>query len=76
MMWTYLPHHWCGQATIDLYRGAITSTLCQTHGVKNKYLLLEDNDTTGYNDDPPRGSRPECPGGGFLLGFLMGIRIP
>ena len=51
VMWAYLPQRWCGQAAVDLYQGAIKSTLRRTRGVKNKYLLLEDNDPTGYKSN-------------------------
>ena len=47
-MWHALPKHWSGEVAANLYRGAIAKTLQKVSGDKDKYLVGEDNDRTGY----------------------------
>ena len=47
VLWEYLST-WNGKAAADLYRGPIKRTLRTHRGVKSKYLILEDNDPSGY----------------------------
>ena len=48
VLWEYLSRSWSGQAAADLYAGPILKTLKKHRGDKRKYLLVEDNDRTGY----------------------------
>ena len=47
-VWHYLPGRWSGAAAADLYRDVIAPALKRHCGVKRKYILLEDNDPTGF----------------------------
>ena len=47
-LWHYLPKRWCGKAAVDCYEGPIARALRRNKGQKRKYLVLEDNDPSGY----------------------------
>ena len=47
-LWQELPATWNGQAAEDLYRGPLATTLVAQRGRKRRYMILEDNDPTGY----------------------------
>lgn len=49
VLWEYLGKRWTGQAASDLYRGPILKAMQKARGEKDKYLICEDNDRTGYN---------------------------
>jgi transposase len=51
VMWEYLPKSWNGKEAAALYEGAIAKTLKKARGEKRKYLVLEDNDPTGYKSN-------------------------
>ena len=48
VLWHYLPKTWNGQAAADLYTNTILKTLQRVRGKKRSYILIEDNDPTGY----------------------------
>ena len=48
VLWHYLPTRWNGQVVADLYAGPIADALRKARGDKRQYLVLEDNDPTGY----------------------------
>ena len=47
-LWHYLPTTWNGQVAADAYRGPIRRALVKHRGDKARYIVLEDNDPTGY----------------------------
>lgn len=47
-LWHYLPAKWSGQVAADLYKGPIRKVLHANLGAKRKFLILEDNDPSGY----------------------------
>ena len=53
-MWEYLPKTWNGKEAAAFYEGAIAKTLKKARGEKRKYLVLEDNDPTGYKSNVAR----------------------
>ena len=59
VMWTYLPDRWCGKAAVDLYDGPIKRTLKRVCGEKRKYVILEDNDPTGYKSNAAIAKKKE-----------------
>ena len=52
VMWEYLPAVWSGKTAVDLYQGAVIKTLRRCCGRKKKYVIVEDNDPTGYKSKP------------------------
>ena len=48
VLWHYFPRMWNGQVPADLYAGPIFDALRKARGEKKQYLVLEDNDPTGY----------------------------
>lgn len=50
-LWHYLPKTWNGQVAADTYRGPIRKALVRHRGVKASYLVVEDNDPTGYKSN-------------------------
>ena len=48
VLWSYLDKRWCGEAAAGLYRHSIQQALVRNRGAKKEYLVLEDNDPTGY----------------------------
>jgi hypothetical protein len=47
-VWEYLPDRWCGAAAADLYEKVVIKALRKHRGNKKSFLMLEDNDPTGY----------------------------
>ena len=48
----YLPkRNWCGAAAESLYRGPVISALKKHVGAKKSYLVMEDNDPTGFKSN-------------------------
>ena len=47
IMWEYYSK-WNGKAAADMYRGPILSALKKQRGMKDSYLIAEDNDPTGF----------------------------
>ena len=47
-MWQELARKWNSKAAEELYRGPIINALKKELGAKRRYVLLEDNDPTGY----------------------------
>ena len=50
-VWHYLPKTWNGNAAADLYEHTIAPALAKHRGAKKKYLVVEDNDPTGYKSN-------------------------
>lgn len=48
VLWHYLQKRWSGEAAAALYRGPLLNALRRARGEKAKYLIVEDNDRTGY----------------------------
>ena len=46
-MWEYYKR-WNGETAAKMYKGPILSALKKKRGVKRSYLIMEDNDPTGY----------------------------
>ena len=57
VLWHYLPKVWSGAVAADLYSGPILSTLKKKRGVKRKYLVLEDNDPTGFKSNKAKAAK-------------------
>ena len=47
-VWHYLPRTWNGQTAADLYEHTLAPALATHRGEKAKYVIVEDNDPTGY----------------------------
>lgn len=51
-LWHYLPKsNWCGKVAADTYKSTIFKALRQHVGHKRKYVVMEDNDPTGYKSN-------------------------
>ena len=51
-LWHYLPKkNWCGGVAESLYRGPVISALKKHVGAKASYLVMEDNDPTGFKSN-------------------------
>ncbi len=49
LMWHAVPTgRWSGQAAADMYAGPLKKTLQKAHPGKRQFLVLEDNDPTGF----------------------------
>jgi hypothetical protein len=57
VLWEYLSKRWCGEEAAKLYKGPIIKTLKRTRGVKRSYLLMEDNDPTGYKSGKGKAAK-------------------
>ena len=55
----YLPKKWCAAAAEDLYRGPIIEAFRANLGNKRKFLLIEDNDPTGYKSSRGKAAKKE-----------------
>ena len=44
----YFDGPWCGDTASAIYRDIIAPALKKHHGTKRRYVILEDNDPTGY----------------------------
>ena len=53
----YLPKTWNGQAAADLYANITFKTLQRVPGKKRAYILIEDNDPTGYKSSKAKVSK-------------------
>ena len=58
-VWQYLPKTWCAQAAVDLYKGVIAPALLKHRGKKRSYIVLEDNDPTGYKSNAAKQAKKE-----------------
>ena len=47
-IWHYLPHTWNGRTAAALYKDVVAPALKRHRGVKGRYVVLEDNDPTGF----------------------------
>ena len=60
-LWHYLPKtNWCGKVAADTYKGPIAKALAQHAGRKRKYLVMEDNDPTGYKSNAAKKAKEEA----------------
>lgn len=59
VLWHYLPKAWNGQVAADLYTDVIYPLLKRVRGQKRSYLLLEDNDPTGYKSGKAKAAKAE-----------------
>ncbi len=57
-VWEYLPRRWSGAAAADLYAGPIAKTLRRCRGHGKSFIVLEDNDPTGYKSRAGVEARP------------------
>ena len=63
-LWHYLPNKWNGSVAEEMYRGPIFRALKRYRGDKPNYMVLEDNDPTGYKSNAAKGAKAEmgiCP---------------
>ena len=59
-LWHYLPtKKWNGQVAADTYKGPIAKALRKNRGAKQKYVVLEDNDPTGYKSKKAMAAKEE-----------------
>ena len=59
-MWHYLPKkNWCGAIAEGVYRGPVIKALKKHVGPKRAYLILEDNDPTGYKSNKALSAKKE-----------------
>ena len=47
-VWQYLPRRWSGAAAADFYTRILAPALKKYRGEKRRYVILEDNDPTGF----------------------------
>ena len=47
-IWHYLPQKWNGSEAAALYKDVVAPALKRHRGTKGRYLVLEDNDPTGF----------------------------
>ena len=58
-LWEHLPQKWNGENAANLYKGAIYRTLKRQRGTKRKYIVLEDNDPSGYKSGKAKTAKRE-----------------
>ena len=59
-LWHYLPKkNWSGAVAADAYKGPIAKALKAHRGDKAKYLVLEDNDPTGYKSGKAKAAKKD-----------------
>ena len=58
VLWEYYDR-WNGQVAADMYRNQIISTLKRRRGIKDKYLIAEDNDPTGFKSKKGLAAKAE-----------------
>ncbi|CAE8671507.1 unnamed protein product, partial [Polarella glacialis] len=59
-VWHYLDKkQWNGQIAADINKGPIHRALKRCHGEKGRYVVLEDNDPTGYKSNLAKGVKAE-----------------
>ncbi len=56
-VWHYLPDRWSGAAASNLYRKVVVKALKKYRPHKTKYVLVEDNDPTGYKSAAGKQAR-------------------
>ncbi len=47
-IWHYLDGPWNGKRAAEVYSKVVAPALVRAHGKKRRYMILEDNDPTGY----------------------------
>ena len=47
-IWHYFDGRWTGQKAAEVYTSVVGPALVRAHGAKRRYMILEDNDPTGY----------------------------
>lgn len=60
VLWHYLPHRWSGQEAAKLFKGPLLRTLQRCRGQKREYLVIHDNDPTGYMSRVAVEAKAEC----------------
>ena len=50
-VWHYLPRTWNGATAAALYKNVLAPALKKYRGAKRRYLVLEDNDPTGFKSN-------------------------
>ena len=50
-IWQYLPRTWSGAAAAAFYTDVLAPALKKFRGEKRRYLILEDNDPTGFKSN-------------------------
>lgn len=48
VLWEEVGKRWSGQRAAEMYSGPVIKCLRKVHGNKRKFLLVEDNDPTGF----------------------------
>ena len=56
-VWHYLPKTWNKNAAVALYRDVIAPALKKHRGNKRTYVILEDNDPTGYKSNDAKSAK-------------------
>ena len=56
-VWHYLPNTWNGDAAADLYENTLAPALSKHRGAKATYLVVEDNDPTGYKSNKGKAAK-------------------
>ena len=58
-LWHDVGKKWNGQVAADLYRGPLIKALRQHRGDKDRYLVVEDNDPSGYKTNKAQAAKDE-----------------
>ena len=61
VLWEEVGKRWCGARAAEMYRGPVIKCLRKRRPSKRSYLLVEDNDPTGW----------KCMGGAGVLDPLL-----
>ena len=56
-LWHYLPKKWNGDIAAECYEGVIKKALERCYGRRAEYLILEDNDPTGYQSNAAKAAK-------------------
>jgi len=56
-VWHYVSGTWNGTTAADVYKGPINRALTRLRGPKRNYLVLEDNDPTGYKSNLAKAAK-------------------
>ena len=59
-VWEDMGNKWSGEAASNLYAGPLLRALKRASPSKKRFLILEDNDPTGFKSQKGRGAKTEC----------------
>jgi hypothetical protein len=60
VLWEYFKGRWNGAKAAEMYKGPIKNILKKKRGDKTSYLVMEDNDPSGYKSSKGMKAKKEA----------------